>query len=703
MPTDYAELEIGLHYRDEASYGVELRFSMPDSDADIRPPEQAPLVEFNREKLRALELNAVGYGAQLTRDLFVEPVKVFFAAAKSASQTANKSLRVRLWIDPRASKLHSLRWETLRDPVEDAPLFTDEKLPFARYLSSLDWRPVHLRPQGDLRALLVVANPTDLFGKFNLNTVDVAGELDRARESLGVMRRIDELPADGQRATLNHLLAKLRDGYDVVYLVCHGSFHEDTNRPYLWLEKDDGTADQVEGGELVAQLRALAAPLPRLVVLASCESAGEGEGDVLMALGPRLAEAGVPAVLAQQGKLRMDLASEFMPAFFRELQRDGQIDRAMSAARGHVWRKYTEWWMPTLFMRLKSGRLWYVPDFAAVAEDVDQWEGLLSYIRADPAQCTPILGPGLLDAVIGPRRDLAERWAQDYGYPLAPHERDALPSVAQFVAVKRGAMFPRNELRAFLEKQLRERYAPALGAETLKELPLPQLLAAVGAHLRAQNPASPHRALARLPLPIFINASPDSLLVDALTAEGKSPRVQICQWRRHNEPIKIPPQSGDDPAYQPTPEAPLVYYLFGSLQYPQSVVLTEDDYFDYLISVNRVKSSASAGDASASRPNSLPLAVGDALASTALLFLGFQVSDWDFRVIYRTIYNQNGSGQLRDFTHVAAQIYPEEGRLLEPRLARTHFEKYFQPEKTSIFWGSVEDFAVELNKRWPAA
>jgi hypothetical protein len=45
---------------------------------------------------------------------------------------------------------------------------------------------------------------------------------------------------------------------------------------------------------------------PRLVVLASCQSGGSShDGGALTALGPRLAEIGVPAVLAMQRCLRI--------------------------------------------------------------------------------------------------------------------------------------------------------------------------------------------------------------------------------------------------------------------------------------------------------------------------------------------------------------------------------------------------------------
>ena len=82
----------------------------------------------------------------------------------------------------------------------------------------------------------------------------------------------------------------------------------------------------------------------------------------LAALGPRLAEAGVPAVLAMQGNITMRTITEFVPELFRALQDDGQIDRAVSVARGKI-RDRSDSWMPVLFMRLKSGRIWYKPDF----------------------------------------------------------------------------------------------------------------------------------------------------------------------------------------------------------------------------------------------------------------------------------------------------------------------------------------------------
>jgi formylglycine-generating enzyme required for sulfatase activity len=103
---------------------------------------------------------------------------------------------------------------------------------------------------------------------------------------------------------------------------------------------------------------------PSLVVLVSCQSAGKGDsepstrdGGALAGLGPRLAAAGVPAVVAMQGNVTMDTAAAFMPVFLRELRRDGQVDRAIAVARGAV-RERADWWMPVLFTRLIDGRVW---------------------------------------------------------------------------------------------------------------------------------------------------------------------------------------------------------------------------------------------------------------------------------------------------------------------------------------------------------
>ena len=134
---------------------------------------------------------------------------------------------------------------------------------------------------------------------------------------------------------------------------------------------------------------------------------------------------------------------------------------------------------------------------------------------------------------------------------------------------------------------------------------------------------------------------------------------------------------------QPTKDKPLVYHLFGHLRDIDSIVLTQDDYFDYLIDVTR-------------NNDIIPTSVRSQLANTALLFLGFQLSDWDFRVFFRSIMSQEGRGRRRRYSHVAVQIDPEQERLVDPERARRYLERYLSGANIGIFWGRAEDFLKEL-------
>jgi hypothetical protein len=338
--------------------------------------------------------------------------------------------------------------------------------------------------------------------------------------------------------------------------------------------------------------------------------------------------------------------------------------------------------MPVLFMRLKTGRLWYQPGFGDRAQELKEWPALLRYISK--GKCTPILGPGLTESLVGSRQEIARRWAERYYFPMAPQDREDLPQVAQYLAVQMGTMFPRDELGEYLREEIRLRYSEVL-PDDLGDATLDELITAAGAWRREQDAAEPHRLLARFPLPIYITTDPSKLLADALIAEGKDPQVELCRWNRLVE--FLPSIYTEEPGYRPSTERPLVYHLFGRIQEPDSLVLTEDDYFSYLIGETRNK-------------DLIPGEVRSALVNTALLFLGFRMYDWNFRVLFRSLMSQEGQALRKRYPHVAVQIDPEEGRILEPERARRYLESYFRDADISIYWGSVEDFVRELHRRW---
>jgi hypothetical protein len=505
-----------------------------------------------------------------------------------------------------------------------------------------------------------------------MGAVDVAGEQSRALAGLsGMPATVLATPGS---ATLDGILNRLRDGADILYLVCHGALIN--GEPLLWLEDDKNQIVRVSGADLVTRLRELR-QRPRLIVLASCQSAGTGvDQGALLAIGPRLAEAGVPAVLAMQGQISMETNATFMPTFFRELSRDGQIDRAMAVARSAVIGR-PDSWMPVLIMRLKSGRIWYVPGFADDKASFQKWPALVRGIKA--GRCTPVIGSGLVESLLGSTREIAQRWADEYVFPLAPHEREDLPQVAQYLAVNQDDQFLRDEFAQSLRHELLRQHAEVIGPGKEKA-PLNELIAIVGKALRAADSAEPHRVLASLGLPLYITTNSDTLLEEALREAGRDPHSALCPW---NEYIERSQEVYDE---EPNPEQPLVYHLFGILDEPDSLVLTEDDYFNYLIGVT-------------SNRDLIPDAVRRALADTAMLFLGFRVDDWNFRVLFRSFMRQEGGSRRRKYTHVAAQIDPEEGRTAEPERARSYLETYFGGEDISIYWGSSEDFIRDLASR----
>ena len=723
--TEYAELEIGLHRRDDVTWRVELRLNLPRSDADIRFDSDGRMaVTLDPDELPDFAADEEAYGRALGSALLDGPVGEAFELATAAAQGQGVTLRVRLLIGPSASRLHALRWETLRSPRAGSPLLTDENIVFSRYLSSMDWRPVGLRPRSALRALVVVAGPSDVsgYGTRDLAPVDVADEVERAQEGL---RPIATTVLGGKdlRATEERLFAELHEAPDVLYLVCHG-YRPRTGDPILLLEQEDGTAAMVRAGALVERIR-VRRTVPRLVVRASCQSAGDpdhrhsDDGGVLAALGPRLAEAGVPAVLAMQGDVSMKTVARFMPAFFRELQRDGQIDRAAAAARAAV-RDRDDWWVPALFMRLRSGRIWYTPGIGLRGEAFEQFPSLISEIAN--RKCTPILGPGLTDQLLGSRQQMAQRWAKNFRFPMAPHFRDDLPQVAQYLQVwQKNIEFPRDELRRYLCNELISQYGDQLDhdyrAARPEDVPLGRLLSDSWRVRHADGAVDPFSVLAELPIPLYVTTQPWNLLADALVAAGREPQVEACRWKelQDDDPwgpevdLDVPdwafrqdttpedrtaarsagwPTSVFDrrTGYRPDPRRPLVYHLFGHAARPRSLVLTEDDYFDFLIGATRDK-------------DLIPPKVRRSFADSSLMFLGFRLDEWDFRVLYRSILSQEGNLRARH-TNVAVQIDPEEGRITDPDRAREYLERYFQTSEITIYWGSTESFVKELHDQW---
>jgi hypothetical protein len=602
--------------------------------------------------------------------LFNEPQVVSaFASARNVAEVQHLPLRQRLVFEADAARLHRLRWETLRDPHDDMWLGANPKIWLSRFVAAIDWATVTLRARSDIRTLAVIASPSDL-ATYGFDAVQVSAHRKVAEDGLRLGHTT--ILAGERRPTLEAIGEGLREACDIFYLVAHGRMVD--GEPWLWLENDDGTSVRISGTELAKRMAELP-QRPRLAVLMSCESAGSGDEHVQASLGLQIAGAGVPAVVAMQRAISMPSAWQFLKTLTTELKADGHIDRAVAVARAAI-RDRPDAAAPVLYSRLKTGRIWYVPGFADPTS-FSKWPTLVNAVIE--GRCTPVLGLGLLESYVGSSRDLARQWADSHGFPLGPEQRDDLPQVAQFLAVNQDDNYMRAQLRQTFRTSLLKRFGDTLPPSIDKRtLSLNRLLQIVAAQRAKHDPREPHFQLAQLPIPLYLTTSPDMMLAQALRMVKREPELLTCPWNKKAE--------FEQEHREPSKAHPMVYHLFGHLDDDDSLVLTEDDYFRYLkgITLNRAI---------------IPGVVRHRLTETSLLFLGFRLDEWNFRVFLRSLLNEETSVRRGFNSHVAVQLDIDESRIDQPEQARRYLQEHLNKDKLSIFWGSAEEFITELVQR----
>jgi SIR2-like protein len=290
------------------------------------------------------------------------------------------------------------------------------------------------------------------------------------------------------------------------------------------------------------------------------------------------------------------------------------------------------------------------------------WDLLIGRIR--DGKCTPFLGAGASVGVIPLAGTIARQWADKYDYPLP--DRSNLIQVAQFLAVQaQESTFPKTQL-----KRLIGNATPDFNRAT--EI---------------------HSVLARLPLPIYITTNYDDFMFQALSLAEKKPVAELCRWnKRLADSTMVSAETrrsafDEGSEFMPTPETPVVFHLHGSFLEPDSMVLTEDDYLDFLINVGDDR-------------RLLPHPIEKAFVQTSLLFLGYRLADANFRVVFRSLVNY----LQRNFTraHVSVQLAPDGLSNDQRDKALAYLDSYFKELKIRVYWGTCEEFAEDLTQRMGA-
>ena len=285
------------------------------------------------------------------------------------------------------------------------------------------------------------------------------------------------------------------------------------------------------------------------------------------------------------------------------------------------------------------------------------WQVLLK--RINDGKCTPFLGAGASAEYIPLARSIAEMWAQEYGYPLA--DTHDLARVAEFRALQADDIQPKEEVAALCKPTKPPDFAA---------------------------PNQIHGLLAELPLPVYVTTNYDDLMSLALRQSGREPRAELCRWNRFIAGTRRD-LFGRGSNYRAAVGSPVVYHLHGHMDVPQSIVLTENDYIDFLVKIS-------------SERNFLPAPIINALAGTTLLFLGYSRSDWNFRVLFRGLVNAIAADRGMFSVAVQTNPTPADAPDASQERARQYLDRYFEKilrNPVRVYWGTVSDFAAELRQR----
>jgi hypothetical protein len=285
--------------------------------------------------------------------------------------------------------------------------------------------------------------------------------------------------------------------------------------------------------------------------------------------------------------------------------------------------------------------------------DEGAWESLLDTLRT--GECTPFLGAGACQPHLPAAHEISARWLQEFtDYPFKAGDHLA---VSQYLATTRDALFPKRQILRELKDCLSTKKYPDFA-----------------------QPTSIHGVLARLPFSVYLTTNYDDVMEKALEWANKEgirsfgPWSEYCRWHRGLKPQ--PEETGR------RSDQPSVYHFHGRLDLPKSIVLTEDDYEDFLVEL-------------AANKDLIPDYVKQAISDNPLLFVGYSMQDWNFRVLFRAAVKNIERSTL--VSGVTVQLSPDE--VLDRVAANEYLQEKYKKINLRVYWGDAKKFAAELFER----
>ena len=346
------------------------------------------------------------------------------------------------------------------------------------------------------------------------------------------------------------------------------------------------------------------------------------------------------------------------------------------------------------FMRLRSGELLRVRGRVAQTDRATFWKRLSVNINTE--QCVPFLGPRINSGIV-PRPEAIARWlAAGNGYALA--DADKLARVAQFEAYKDPSAF-----RSMYMKRLKEGVYRSVGrAPTAAEVKQfdKQTLRAVtdavgwGEASKKVEECRIYHALADLQLPLYVTTNVDDFMYEALThhpkLKGEDVRRIGPRWQKATE--GAPPHSVLQP--EPSATTPYLLHLNGfddetDRSQIDHVALSEDDLLAKFVRLAR------------DQVEIIPSNIVTKLAESSWLFLGYDIDDWEFRVVVQGLLQPIAQARTTTKLHIGVQLEVGPGGTgVDEQAVQRYLQGYLEQRfRITVYWGSPAQFVAELNRR----
>ncbi len=354
------EFEIAIQRKFGKSWPVVVRVKQPDG-LTTHTEGTLQLSEDDLIQLKEAQENYLEYGTRLGKALFRDQVRETFV--RTLGQSSQECpLRVLLSNEADGKdEVRTLHWERLCAPIDAGGgwnlLARDQRVPFSLYIPTIIDRRFPPIGRRDLRALVVVASPTNL-DKYNLAPFNVEQAVNGVRTALGdipcdVLANIDGAIGEPTLEQLSTQLTEAKQPYTLLHFVCHGMLGKDGETALFWATQDD-RVQRVMGAKLLEELKYIGEKqgLPQLTFLCTCESADPRAEGALGGLGQRLVrDLGMPAVVAMTRKISVETALSLGQKFYQRLREHGEVDLALEEATAGLGHR-EDITVPALFSRL---------------------------------------------------------------------------------------------------------------------------------------------------------------------------------------------------------------------------------------------------------------------------------------------------------------------------------------------------------------